>query len=111
VLRVVAHTLSRSLRSSDLLGRIGGEEFSVFLPDTALEGALRAAENLRTAIAQCRPELGDLSLDITASIGVASRAPEAQTMKSIQQQADAAMYEAKKAGRNRVSTLQMGSIA
>ena len=107
VLRVVARTLEQSLRGSDLLGRIGGEEFSVFLPDTTLQGALQVAENLRTAVAQCRPVTASTPLDITASIGVASRAPGVQTIQSIQQRADAAMYEAKKAGRNRVSTLQM----
>jgi diguanylate cyclase (GGDEF)-like protein len=107
VLRAVAQTLGRHLRGSDLLGRIGGEEFSVFLPDTALDGALQVAENLRSAIAQYPHKLGDLSLTITASIGVASRAAGVQNMQHIQQRADAAMYEAKKAGRNRVSTLQM----
>lgn len=107
VLRVVARTLGQSLRGSDLLGRIGGEEFSVFLPDTTLQGALQVAENLRTAVAQCRPDTANTTLDITASIGVASRTPGVQTIQSIQQRADAAMYEAKKAGRNRVSTLQM----
>ena len=108
VLRVVARTLGAHLRRSDLLGRIGGEEFSVFLPDTPLGGALQVAENLRQAVQQCRPDIGSTRLDITASIGVASRSPGAQTMQSIQQRADEAMYEAKKAGRNRVSTLQTG---
>ena len=73
VLRTVAHTLRQQLRSSDLLGRIGGEEFSIFLPETALSGALKVAENLRAAIAQCPLNLNGLSLSITASIGVAAR--------------------------------------
>ena len=107
VLRSVAQTLRQHLRNSDLLGRIGGEEFSVFLPDTALQGALQVAENLRQAIEQCRPDLADRMIPITASIGVATREKGAQSMQSIQQRADAAMYEAKKAGRNRVSTLEM----
>lgn len=106
VLRVVARTLGKHLRRTDLLGRIGGEEFSVFLPDTAQTGALLVAENLRQAIQQCRPNIGDLTLDITASIGVASRSQDVQNIQAIQQRADKAMYEAKKAGRNRVSTLQ-----
>ncbi len=107
VLRVVARTLGEQLRRSDLLGRIGGEEFSVFLPDTAVSGALQVAENLRLAVQQCQPDIGGgTRLSITASIGVASRSPGTQTMQSIQQRADEAMYEAKKAGRNRVSTLE-----
>jgi len=91
VLRVVARTLGESLRRSDLLGRIGGEEFSVFLPDTPLAGALQVAENLRQAVQACEPRVGESRLSITASIGVA----------------DEAMYAAKKAGRNRVSTLEV----
>lgn len=107
VLRVVARTLGEQLRRSDLLGRIGGEEFSVFLPNTPVAGALQVAENLRMAVQQCQPNIGGgTQLRITASIGVASRSPGAQTMQAIQQRADEAMYEAKKAGRNRVSTLQ-----
>lgn len=107
VLRVVARTLGEQLRRSDLLGRIGGEEFSVFLPGTAVAGALQVAENLRLAVQQCQPDIGGgTRLSITASIGVASRSPSTQTMQSIQQRADEAMYEAKKAGRNRVSTLE-----
>ncbi len=106
VLRVVARTLGEHLRRSDLLGRIGGEEFSILLPDTALPGALQVAENLRQAVQQCQPDIGGQSLAITASIGVASRSPGAQSMHALQQRADQAMYEAKKAGRNRVSTLE-----
>ena len=109
VLRVVARTLGEHLRRSDLLGRIGGEEFSVFLPNTALAGALQVAETLRQAVQQCRPDIGGTRLDITASIGVASRSPGVQTMQSIQQRADEAMYQAKKGGRNRVSTLQVAA--
>jgi len=107
VLRVVAKTLGERLRGSDLLGRIGGEEFSVFLPDTPLQGAVQLAENLRLAVEQCCPDIGSTTLAITASIGVATRSHSAQSMDAIQQYADQAMYEAKKAGRNRVSTLQM----
>jgi diguanylate cyclase (GGDEF)-like protein len=106
VLRVVARTLSEQLRRSDLLGRIGGEEFSVFLPDTSVSGAIQVAENLRLAVQRCQPRLGETVLNITASIGVASLSADAQTMQAIQQRADEAMYKAKKDGRNRVSTLE-----
>ena len=108
VLRTVAQTLAAQLRRSDLLGRIGGEEFSVFLPQTALAGALQVAESLRLALQQCRPDIGSTRLDITASIGVASHNSGARDIQTIQQRADEAMYEAKKAGRNRVSTLEIG---
>lgn len=111
VLRSVAVNLGQRLRSTDLLGRIGGEEFSVFLPDTGLDGAVQVAEQLRLAIAQCPVQVGVLPLSITASIGVASRGPGDQNMQAIQQRADAAMYEAKKGGRNRVSTVSVDAVA
>lgn len=105
VLRVVAQVLMQNIRRSDLLGRIGGEEFSILLPNTDLLGALDLAEQLRKAIESLQPQIGGQTLHITASIGVAIRSASEQTMESIQQQADAAMYEAKRGGRNRVSTL------
>lgn len=109
VLREVAQTLQSHIRRSDALGRIGGEEFSVFLPDTDLMGAQELAENLRQAVANLRIRTAGQSLQITASIGVAGGnfgAAHAPSMKQIQQQADQAMYEAKRAGRNRVSTFE-----
>lgn len=109
VLRVVARTLRTHLRTSDLIGRIGGEEFSVFLPNTHLAGALQLAEQLRVVVQQCRPDVGQTRLNITASLGVACRGPNAQSMLEIQQRADEAMYHAKKAGRNRVSTLELAA--
>jgi diguanylate cyclase (GGDEF)-like protein len=105
VLRVVAHGLSGHLRHTDLLGRIGGEEFSIFLPDTPLDKALKLAEDLRVAIERSSPQVAEIRLKVTASVGVASNTHELRTIQAIQQNADAAMYQAKKAGRNRVSTL------
>lgn len=104
VLKTVANCLSQSLRKSDALGRIGGEEFSIFLPNTDIEGALNLAENIRTAIEALMPSTGEKPLKITASIGVARNQHSDQTMLEIQQQADQAMYYAKRKGRNRVSS-------
>jgi diguanylate cyclase (GGDEF)-like protein len=106
VLKCVAHVLQSQLRETDLLGRIGGEEFSIFLPDTSLQGAMTLAEGVRLAVEQCRPNIGHTKLTITASVGVAAQTLEMSGMQAIQQHADEAMYHAKKAGRNRVSTLQ-----
>lgn len=102
VLKTAAQCIADHLRSSDFLGRIGGEEFSVFLPDTALTDALTVAEKIRLAIAALHIELApDVSLKITASLGVAEKQPGDATLKGIQKHADAAMYAAKQAGRNR----------
>jgi len=104
VLRAVAETLQTAVRRSDIVGRIGGEEFSVFLPNTQVQGAEQLAEALRMAIESIHIEVDGVRLRITASIGVAAKRYEQETMQAIQQHADQAMYEAKRGGRNRVST-------
>ena len=106
VLKTVADCLTRSLRASDSLGRIGGEEFSIFLPNTDIAGAAHLAEGMRAAIEHLMPSIGERKLKITASIGVARNQHRDQTMKDIQQQADQAMYRAKAGGRNRVSSFE-----
>lgn len=104
VLRSVASCLGENLRRSDALGRIGGEEFSIFLPATEMDAARQLAESIRLAVQALMPDIGDQRLCITASIGVAAgTAAQEISMQRIQQQADAAMYVAKAAGRNRVS--------
>lgn len=105
VLKSVAECLTRSLRASDALGRVGGEEFSVFLPNTNADGAVALAEAIRRNIEMLMPSTGEQILKITASIGVARNSHSEQTMLDIQKQADQAMYRAKAAGRNRVSSI------
>lgn len=105
VLRTVAQALVGSVRQSDVVGRVGGEEFSVFLPDTGQDGAIVLAENLRRAIELLKPKSGGIDLKITASIGVAQSGGGIQTLQEVQKLADQAMYMAKQQGRNRVSTL------
>ena len=106
-LQHVAQILHAVLRKSDICCRLGGEEFAVLLPDTALEDARAVAEKLRSAIADSAfpipVPLGTLS--ITTSIGVAEGA---YALQSLLDRADAAMYEAKKAGRNKVVTMRVG---
>ena len=104
VLRTVAQTLKDHVRRSDVVGRIGGEEFSVYLPSTEVRGAQQLAETLRQAIENISIEANGERLKVTASIGVAAKQFDQQSMQAIQQHADQAMYEAKRGGRNRVST-------
>lgn len=103
VLRAVASAVAGAIRDSDALGRIGGEEFSVFLPATDAEGAALLAEKIRALIEDLQPSIGDRRLRITASIGVASDRERYGSIGEIQRQADQAMYVAKTQGRNRVS--------
>lgn len=105
ILKTVSKALKDKVRDSDLVGRIGGEEFSIFLPDTRLPEALQVAEKVRQAIEGAKPSIQGQPLNVTASIGVATNLQNDQSIQSLQQQADAAMYQAKQQGRNRVSTL------
>jgi diguanylate cyclase (GGDEF)-like protein len=103
VLKSVAACLSQNIRKSDSLGRIGGEEFSIFLPNTDEKSATDLAESIRTAIEALMPDIGEQKLKITSSIGVARSRPGDHGMQDIQHKADQAMYVAKSKGRNRVS--------
>lgn len=103
VLKAVAACLAGNARDCDALGRIGGEEFSLFLPNTDLNGAEVVAEKLRAAIEGLTPTAGDIRLNVTASIGVARNQPEHRSIADIQRLADQAMYLAKQQGRNRVT--------
>jgi diguanylate cyclase (GGDEF)-like protein len=103
VLRVVGRTLTNCLRPTDIAARYGGEEFVVSLPSTDAAGALAAAERVRLAVADTVIEeaTGDRLPSVTISIGVATlRAND--SVNSLFARADAALYRAKKSGRNRV---------
>jgi diguanylate cyclase (GGDEF)-like protein len=100
VLVAVAEALREYLRPTDLVARFGGDEFAVLLPDLKLKQARQTAERIRQQIAGISP--ASLSSAITVSIGIADRA-ENDDVVSLVQRADAAMYDAKEAGRNRVA--------
>lgn len=109
VLKAVASLLRHRVRDSDLVGRVGGEEFVVFLPDTDAQGALRLANELRRDIEASRPQVSEaVRLDVTASIGVAAARYGDGGLAALQKQADEAMYKAKAAGRNRVTLFSAG---
>lgn len=103
VLKSVAGCLSANCRRSDIVGRIGGEEFSVFLPNADTASAARQAEALRQAIERQPHVIGaGRNVQVTASIGVAGSRFGSEVMHEIQRKADQAMYQAKSLGRNRV---------
>ena len=89
------------LRSSDILGRVGGEEFAIILPHTTAESAMEVAERLRIAIEGLEIMDGGSSIPVTASFGVASLDSSAPDLDSLLVHADSACYAAKSQGRNR----------
>ncbi|WP_432738215.1 sensor domain-containing diguanylate cyclase [Maridesulfovibrio sp. FT414] len=102
VLKGLSQAGLKILRKIDLFGRIGGEEFSVLLPDTGLEGATMVAERLRREIEQTRMITRSGELMITVSIGVATLNADTRTLEHLLKAADIGLYAAKHAGRNRV---------
>lgn len=103
VLREVAVTLKGALRNHDVACRYGGEEFTAILPNTGLQGALKVAERLREDV----EELSIDGLKVTISVGLATY-PDvpAGSPEELVRLADAALYQAKTAGRNRVACAQ-----
>jgi diguanylate cyclase (GGDEF)-like protein len=113
VLRMVGRVLGEESRGVDEPARYGGEEFAVALPETDLTGALELAERIRSRIESERvPNVdGAASLRVTASIGAASMPISAGNVQELIAAADAALYEAKRAGKNRVVTSSARSAA
>jgi diguanylate cyclase (GGDEF)-like protein len=103
VLRELTRRLTDGVRPYDILGRLGGEEFLLVLPDCDAEETLRLAERLRSRVAAEPVFYGDEAIRLTVSIGAAVRTPESSaTPESLIQAADQAMYRAKRSGRDRV---------
>ena len=100
VLQEIARRLRARARTSDVVGRWGGEEFLVVAPDTDVSGARILAEGLRAAIAETPMVVGSGRVRVTASVGVA--AWERETVDELLGRADQALYEAKAAGRDQV---------
>lgn len=98
VLITVARTMKESLRSTDYLGRWGGEEFLILCPETPLDDAFKLAERLRIAVANQTYNTGETH---TVSIGIATY-HTGDTLDSLLHRSDLALYRAKESGRNRV---------
>lgn len=106
VLTAVAQCIEDQLRSLDRVGRNGGEEFLVLLPDTRLDEAAEVAERIRTQVAQLRIEGVPEDHPIHVSIGCAQYRRQDDNLGELIRRADEAMYQAKQGGRNRVVKAQ-----
>jgi diguanylate cyclase (GGDEF)-like protein len=102
VLRAVAERCRAIVRRTDIVGRVGGEEFAAALTDTDLSRAVLTAERLREQVADEPFEIGDTRLRLTISIGVADRQNADEEAGQLLKLADRALYAAKANGRNQV---------
>jgi len=101
VLRTISERCQKTLRSNDIFGRYGGEEFVIVFPETKLDDAGAVAERLRAAVADEPIKVGDNVLGVTVSIGLAAFAP-GHNLDEMFHRADSALYAAKQDGRNLV---------
>jgi len=103
VLQTMAKLFRSQLRGEDVVCRYGGEEFTVILPEASLEATRQRAEQLREAVKHVVPSFRGESLEaVTLSIGVASFPENGNTGEALLRTADAALYQAKQQGRDRV---------
>lgn len=111
VLKRVTETIAAQLRSRDIFGRYGGEEFSILLPDTATEQALLVAERLRQVVQDLRVEIDTVPLSLTVSIGLATDRGTPKALERLFDESDRALYLAKAQGRNQVALAWHDSVA
>jgi diguanylate cyclase (GGDEF)-like protein len=102
VIAEVGRLIRESIRSADVSGRYGGEEFISYLAESSSAHAVQVAERIRSAIEQYRFTVDDLSIATTISIGIAMCPEHGEDIDLLVARADEALYEAKRAGRNRV---------
>ncbi len=105
VIQLVARILGRMCRSSDVVARTGGEEFLLVLPNTDLAAAKSLAERIRVSIGEFPLLVDQQRIQVTASLGVAASQGQAD-LDELYQEADRAMYLAKRGGRNRVASVE-----
>jgi diguanylate cyclase (GGDEF)-like protein len=113
VIRKVAEVTKKHTRSSDLVGRYGGDEFLVLITSCTQDQSIRYAENIRNVISstELRIQGYDSPLRLTVSGGLAFYPPHGQSTSDLMHAADHALYEAKRKGRNRVSVAPLRGLA
>ncbi len=106
VIKTVIRSCEERLRSTDIIGRYGGEEFIIILPEANLKNSLRIAEHIRKHVEDMEVTYDGAVIKVTISIGVASNESNAETINVMKviDDADLALYNAKNSGRNRVSS-------
>jgi diguanylate cyclase (GGDEF)-like protein len=110
VLKQAVDACRSNLRETDIFGRFGGEEFGILLPDCGLEDARQRCEQLRLAISGIAQHPGSMVTNVSASFGIAATGSSGYELRQLLAHADAALYHAKRAGRNLVVTYDAADI-
>ena len=110
VLTSIAALCRQIFRESDIVGRYGGEEFAILLPETDLETAKEAAERVRIGVEEMRFATDKGAFSISISAGIASLSPCCPTLGELLRRADEALYEAKHNGRNKICVWKAQSL-
>ncbi len=106
ILRAIAQLMHEQKRSSDFLARYGGEEFVMLLPETPLENAVQLAEKIRARVREAEYQFQKRLVRITLSAGVGEVEPATDSPESLFDRVDAALYQAKREGRDRVCVVE-----
>jgi len=101
----VAKILIDNLREYDIVGRVGGEEFAMFLPNSEIDVAMQIAERIRIKVANLSTLYQQTSIKLTVSIGLTAKKENENSINDMLQRADSALYQAKNSGRNKVALL------
>ncbi len=104
VLVTIAKTITDSLQETMLVGRVGGEEFAIYMPDSSLQSAIETCSRLLEEIAQTRIDFEGMILSVTGSIGLSEVQPQDKSIEQAVNRADKALYESKHRGRNTLCT-------
>ena len=103
LIRTIADTIQVNLRETDILARYGGDEFVIFLPETAPEQAREVADRVRDAVANINFMIHNKTMTVSVSIGMASYPQDSSSVDDILDRSDKALYVSKQAGRNCVT--------
>ena len=105
MLKSAAASIRDTIRTYDIVGRIGGEEFLIISPGVPMEEAINLAERIRRLISELEIEQGEQKIGVTVSAGVTTLEADDTGVVAMMMRADRAMYMAKEQGRNRVVAL------
>jgi diguanylate cyclase (GGDEF)-like protein len=111
ILKAFAELIRANIRSNDLAARMGGEEFCIIMPDSSPKSAAAVADRIRSQIEMTIVQTANGPVRATVSAGIAVRSAEAETLRSLLNRADTALYEAKASGRNRIQISGFSLVA